>query len=98
MGVEEPNAALRQSDSPVGLHQQARPWLAHPEHPQEGHHLALGLQDEALDARPHLERVDVLAQLALQEGAGVGPEDPHRVALEGIGPQLSHEEHSGPPR
>lgn len=34
MGVEEPNAALRQADSPLGLHQQARPWLAHPDHPR----------------------------------------------------------------
>jgi acyl transferase domain-containing protein/NAD(P)H-dependent flavin oxidoreductase YrpB (nitropropane dioxygenase family)/NADP-dependent 3-hydroxy acid dehydrogenase YdfG len=34
LGVEEPNAALGRPDSPLGLHQQPRPWLAHPEHPR----------------------------------------------------------------
>lgn len=34
MGVDAPNAALLQPDSPLALHQQARPWLAHPGHPR----------------------------------------------------------------
>ena len=32
MGVEQPNQAMRQPDSPIGLHQQVRPWFACPGH------------------------------------------------------------------
>ncbi len=34
MGVEQPNHLLRDADSPLGLHQQARPWLSRAGHPR----------------------------------------------------------------